>query len=233
VQQQSKGYVSLLVCPPAGAPTPAGGVDNVLDLLSPALVAQMFPGTPQRDVESNLPSVRKALAEFGLTDRTMVLVALATIRAESSRLASTTETESRFNTSPGGRPFDLYDNRKDVGNQGAPDGERFRGRGFIRLFGRANYAAYGGAIGLGSALIDNPENAADPDIAAKVLAAFLKRREEAIRKAVAEDNLAAVRRMVSGGVTGLAVFTDTYNRGDKLLPKARASDISRAKASAN
>jgi hypothetical protein len=39
--------------------------------------------------------------------------------------------------------------------------------------------------------------------------------------------------MVSGGVTGLAVFTDTYNRGDKLLPKARASDISRAKASAN
>jgi len=60
------------------------------------------------------------------------------------------EFKSKFNTSPNGHPFDLYDNRrKDLGNQGKPDGKRYRGRGFIQLTGRFNYNKHGKAIGLG------------------------------------------------------------------------------------
>ncbi|HMG71927.1 MAG TPA: hypothetical protein VK582_00385 [Pyrinomonadaceae bacterium] len=42
--------------------------------------------------------------------------------------------------------------------------------------GRANYAQHGAAIGLGNQLIDNPGLANQPDIAAKLLASFLKSR---------------------------------------------------------
>ncbi|MDF0667352.1 MAG: hypothetical protein P0119_14930 [Nitrospira sp.] len=59
----------------------------------------------------------------------MVLVALAIIRAETESFEPIAEGRSRYNTSPNGHPFDLYDYRKDLGNQGPPDGEQYRGRG--------------------------------------------------------------------------------------------------------
>ena len=53
-------------------------------------------------------------AEIG--DRPMVLMALATIRAESAGFRPIDEGISRYNTSPSGHPFDLYDHRHDLGN---------------------------------------------------------------------------------------------------------------------
>ena len=66
----------------------------------------------------------------------MILMALATICAETGSFLPISEGQSHFNTSPGGHPFDLYDSRADLGNLGPPDGERFKGRGFIQLTGR-------------------------------------------------------------------------------------------------
>ncbi len=171
----------------------------------------MFPGTPRANVERNLPAVQAALDAAGLGDRTMTLVALATIRAESGSFQPVCEAPNRFNTSPGGTPFDLYDRRADLGNQGPPDGERFRGRGFVQLTGRANYAQHGQAIGVD--LVSDPDRANDPDIAARLLASFLKSREPRIRAAVAADDLATARKLVNGGSHGLDAFTDAYRAG--------------------
>jgi putative chitinase len=125
---------------------------------------------------------------------------------------------SRFNTSPGGRPFDLYDNRtRDLGNQGPPDGADFRGRGFVQLTGRANYASYGAMIGLGDQLVRRPQDAADPDIAAQLLAAFIGSKEREIKQALLHDDLAGARRLVNGGSHGLDRFTDAYRIGQALL----------------
>ena len=94
----------------------------------------------------------------------MLLMALATIRAESEGFAPVEEAPSRFNTSPDGEAFDLYDHRRDLGNAGRPDGRRFRGRGFVQLTGRDNYRRYGAAIGLGDQLIAEPYRALEPGL---------------------------------------------------------------------
>src|SRR5580765_845245 len=93
------------------------------------VVSQMFPLTPIGNIKANLPPVLDALVSGKLPDRAMVLMALGTIRAETESFQPISEGQSRFNTSPSGHPFDLYDNRTDLGNTGAPDGANFRGRG--------------------------------------------------------------------------------------------------------
>ena len=182
-------------------------------------VAPLFPIAPVANIEKNLPPLLDALQQFGLADRTMVLVALSTIRAETPWFVPISERATLFNTSRGGQPFDLYDRRMDLGNQGPPDGAMFKGRGFMLLTGRANYERVDRALGLGNSLVTRPELENDPKIAAQTLAFFLKNVETPIREAVASGDLATVRRLVNGGSHGLADFTDTFTRGQVLLPE--------------
>jgi putative chitinase len=72
----------------------------------------------------------------------VVLGALGTIRAEIDGFVPISEGISRYNTSPNGADFDLYDKRKDVGNQGPGDGAKFKGRGFVQLTSRPNYSHF-------------------------------------------------------------------------------------------
>ncbi len=181
------------------------------------IVSKMFPHTKLDNIKTNLPIVLNGLAQKALADKPMVLMALATIRAETESFQPISEGESRFNTSPGGHPFDLYDKRSDLGNRGNGDGDRFKGRGFIQLTGRSNYEIHGQAIGMGDQLAQNPNLANDPDIAAKLLASFLKAKERAIKEALVERNLTLARKLVNGGSHGLDRFTDAYNIGDGLI----------------
>jgi peptidoglycan L-alanyl-D-glutamate endopeptidase CwlK len=190
---------------------------SVLRRVDAGMVSRMFPHTPLGNIRRNLPPVLSALAAAKLHDRPMVLMGLATIRAETESFEPVAEGRSRWNTSPAGHPFDLYDNRADLGNRGKPDGERFRGRGYVQLTGRFNYAKYGEAIGLGKRLLDEPELASDPRIAGKLLAAFLAPRERAIKQALLERDYRAARRLVNGGSHGLDRFTDAFERGEALL----------------
>jgi len=180
------------------------------------VVSQMFPVTPIGNIKANLPPVLDALVSAQLPDRAMVLMALGTIRAETESFLPISEGQSRFNTSPSGHPFDLYDNRQDLGNTGAPDGANFRGRGFVQLTGRTNYTHYAGEISVD--LVNNPDLANDPQVAAKLLARFLGDREDRIREALAVNDLATARRLVNGGSNGLDRFTDAFNRGMQLIP---------------
>jgi peptidoglycan L-alanyl-D-glutamate endopeptidase CwlK len=182
------------------------------------MAVQIVPGAPRPNIESNLPYVLNGLAEQDLADKAMIAMALATIRAETGSFEAISEGMSRFNTAPGGPDFGLYDSRADLGNQGPPDGERFKGRGFIQLTGRANYLTHGKSIGLGSELVDNPEIANDPGIAGRLLASFLKAREEKIRAAIAGNDLAAARKLVNGGSHGLDVFTESFGLAGTVLP---------------
>ena len=180
-------------------------------------VAQMFPVTPLGNIKANLPPVLDALVSANLPDKAMVLMAFGTIRAETESFQPVSEGQSRFNTSPSGHAFDLYDNRNDLGNKGAPDGANFRGRGFVQLTGRANYARYATEIGMD--LVGNPGLANDPQVAARLLARFLSDRENAIREALVTKDLASARRLVNGGSNGLDRFTDAFNKGMLLIPQ--------------
>ena len=198
--------------------TAAPPLASVLGQISTAVVSQMFPHTPLVNIKRNLPFVLTALDEAQMHDRLMVLTALSTIRAETESFEPVAEGQSRYNTSPDpkGHPFDLYDKRKDLGNTGPPDGERFRGRGYVQLTGRANYATYGNSIGLKGQLIENPGLASEPAIAAKLLAAFLKDKERRIKEALLDGDYAGARRLVNGGSHGLDRFVDAYKIGIRL-----------------
>lgn len=194
-----------------------GNLPSVIPDVGVTIVAKMFPLTPMRNIADNLPFVLDALSEAELVDKPMVLMALATIRAETESFEPISEGKSRFNTSPNAHPFDLYDKRRDLGNRGRPDGERFRGRGYIQLTGRFNYAKYGAAIGLGNELEEHPELGNDPKTAARLLASFLKDKELPIKDALRHDDLRLARKLVNGGSHGLDRFTSAYTIGNRLL----------------
>lgn len=192
---------------------------NIIPKVTVNIVSQMFPQTPKQNITKHLPAVLTAMKAAKLTDKPMILMALATIRAETESFQPISEFRSKFNTSPGGHPFDLYDNRKDLGNRGKPDGASFRGRGFIQLTGRANYTKHGAAIGLGKKLVTNPDLANDSKIAARLLASFIGAKELAIKSELADGDLRGARKLVNGGSHGLDRFSDAYRIGDRLLPE--------------
>jgi peptidoglycan L-alanyl-D-glutamate endopeptidase CwlK len=198
----------------AGMGAATATATSPLPNITPQLVSKMFPGTKVANIAANLPIVLQALVDAGLGDKDMVLMALGTIRAETASFEPISEGISKFNTTGTSHPFDKYDFRKsDLGNQGPPDGANFKGRGFVQLTGRSNYKVHGAAIGLGNQLVDNPSLANDPQIAAKLLASFLKSKEQKIRNALAAKDLATARKAVNGGSHGLAEFHRRIQHG--------------------
>lgn len=193
--------------------------ENVIGRVTTNIVTKMFEATQtvKRNIEKYLSDVLQALSDQGLTDTRMVLMALATIRAETAGFVPIDEGISKFNTSPGGHPFDLYDDRSDLRNKGRPDGENFKGRGFIQLTGRFNYTEYSKILGLGDQLVRNPANANDPLIASKLLALFIKDKELKIKDALMRRSFKEARKAVNGGIHGITAFTNAYIIGEKLL----------------
>jgi hypothetical protein len=203
----------LIAAPTAGAAL----APDITGIVTVDTVHRMCPGAPLRNIKVNLPPILKALSALGLGDKPMVLMAIATIRAETAGFEPISEGKSHFNTSPNGHPFDFYDSRKDLGNRGAPDGANFKGRGFVQLTGRFNYEKYDEELGLGGRLIDDPELANDPTIAAELLARFLKDKEKKIRAALDNHDLSYARKLVNGGSHGVKEFSDAFNTGNRII----------------
>jgi putative chitinase len=222
--QQSEGLLADGVAGPRTL-TALGLVDSdalpeALSHVSVQVVSQMFPFTSVGNIKRNLPFVLEALDTRGLRDRSMVLMALATIRAEAEPFLPLDEGLSNFNTSPNGHSFDLYDNRKDLGNAGPPDGEAYKGRGFVQLTGRDNYRRYGPRLSTPADLEEHPALATAANIAAELLALFIGDREIQIKDALMHGNMMTARRLVNGGSHGLDRFSDAFTRGDALLPRS-------------
>ena len=180
------------------------------------IVLAMFPAKIQKNVEKNLPYIWEALEEAGMADQDMGLMALSTIRAETENFIPISEFQSTRNTLFS--PFDKYEKHrlaKRLGNLFRGDGAKYRGRGFIQLTGRNNYKRMGELIGID--LINHPERANDPKIAAKILVAFLKDKEPMIRVALERRDLRTARKLVNGGVHGLDKFVKAFRLGEQLL----------------
>lgn len=191
-------------------------VTGCLPRVSEKLVCQMFPASDAHNVAANLPGVLYALQAAQLTTLPLVVTALATIKVEVGTFQPVEEKESADNTRKGGQPFDIYDYNRNLGNNGRPDGCRFRGRGYVQLTGRYNYTHFGPLVGRPD-LAEHPDIATDPDIAASLLAAFIRFRQGDIEAALAKDELETVRKLINGGHDGLKPFVDAYHKGMRLL----------------
>lgn len=188
--------------------------------LSLSTVRSLFPATKPANIDRYLPYVSAALQAVGLTDRPMICAALGTIRAESEGFVPISEMPSIFNTKAGLGPFSAYEGRADIGNTKPGDGPLFKGRGFVQLTGRSNYARYGQRLGID--LAANPDLANAPEVAALLLAHFLADKADAMRAAIDAGDLARARKLVNGGRHGLDRFRDVFARADQVWPPAAA-----------
>ena len=113
-----------------------------------------------------------------------------------------------------------------MGNTEAGDGYRFRGRGYTQLTGRDNYEAASEALGID--LVNNPDMAADPEVAAKVATWYWQSRD-GLSEAAQRGDTREVTRLINGGDNGLA---DREATTREYLAAARAGEFGAGAASA-
>lgn len=140
-----------------------------------------------------------ALNELGINTPRVLLAALATVRTEVGRSFTPVLEIASGNA---------YEGRTDLGNTQPGDGPKYKGRGYIQLTGRANYTTYGAQLGID--LVDNPNLALNPLVAAKVLALYFK--ETGCVIAANQENWNKVRELVNGGDNGLQLFLSVVNQ---------------------
>lgn len=171
--------------------------------LAPEIISAILgPYGPIENVRTNWPLVEAALDRRGVYSRLSAIAAIATIAVETGTFCPIKER--------GGPTYlaNLYENRKDLGNTNPGDGVKFRGRGFVQITGRWDYAHFGSEMG--KDLEGNPDLALDPAVASGVLALYFHERQ--IQTYADQQNWEMVRRRVNGGLSGWPRFIDAVTK---------------------
>lgn len=122
---------------------------------------------------------------------------MATVRSASKRF-SVEEIESAVKSKDPKEIFKvMYENRKDLGNTQVGDGYKYHGRGYLQYTGRYNYTKYGDMFDVD--LKNNPDIAAEPEMAAKLAIAFWKHE---VPKHLRE-NVREAAKIINGGTNGM------------------------------
>lgn len=144
-------------------------------------VISVVPEQARGAAQQNLPLIIDALKNEGILTPQALAYALATIQHET---AGTFE------------PIPEYMGREQAQRLGYSGGENYYGRGFIQLTHDYNYRDMGQRIGMGDQLLRNPDLAMQPDVAAKILAAFMKDRGVADR--ANQNDFVGARQPING-----------------------------------
>lgn len=190
-------------------------VDEVLERFQPEVIQKiLFPYTPLVNINTNWPLIVKSLVKRGLVDDKFICYVLATIKVENDKFKPINEVPSKWSTKSGQAPYDFskYEFRKDLGNVEEGDGKKFAGRGLIQITGRYNYTVYDKKLKLDGGLIQHPEAANEPHIAAAILAEYFEDRMDKIIPALTLNDYAKLRRIVNGGIIHLDKFTEAYKK---------------------
>ena len=130
-----------------------GGFSSVDNILERA----QCPSEIRPLAKKNLPLVLNQCLDNGVIDRGQIAYVFATAEHESHFGRFMMELDDGW----------YLEDREDLGNTEPGDGPRFKGRGFVQITGRRNYRIWSDKLGIN--LIDNPEKAALPEIAALIL----------------------------------------------------------------
>jgi len=125
-------------------------VDNILDIAQCPPEIRPF-------AQKNLPFILNQCLNDGVVDLGQIAYVFATAEHESHFGRFMMELADGSD----------YEGREDLGNTEPGDGPRFKGRGFVQITGRRNYQIWSEKLGIN--LIDRPEKAALPEIAAIIL----------------------------------------------------------------
>lgn len=121
-----------------------------------AVRSSLFGGSLHQRAVDGLSALLTAFVEYGDGDRQKLAYILATAFHEGDRFRTMEEYASGA----------AYEGRGDLGNTQAGDGKRFKGRGFVQITGRRNYADWSARLDLD--LVANPALAEQTSIAARI-----------------------------------------------------------------
>ena len=169
-----------------------------------------------QDVASNMELMAAALKKQGIIDPKMIAATLGNVMKEtegktksenldyrktsnerirkvfgSSTKGKTDEEINEMKSSPEKMGESMYGSKTEkgqsMGNMEPGDGWKFRGRGFIQLTGKANYAAASMAIYGDDRLVKNPDLVNNPKVAADCSAWYMKKGQSSMAKKLGID----------------------------------------------
>ena len=125
-------------------------------------VLKVVPGDIRKHAEKSVPLLLQECENCQVSDRGQIAYILATTEHESKLGLWMEELASGS----------AYEGRRDLGNTQPGDGVRFKGRGYTQITGRVNYQRWSDKLGID--LISQPEKAAEPKIAARIIVQAMK-----------------------------------------------------------
>lgn len=171
-----------------------------------------------------LPAISDGLKASQCTNVNRIAMWLAQVGHESGSFVYTEEIASGA----------AYEGRADLGNTQPGDGVRFKGRSWIQITGRNNYAAFSrwcsgkGLVLSPTEFVDNPKRLAELRWAGIGAAWYWTVARPDINALSDRQDLETVTRRINGGTNGLADRRDRYNRallqGDALLQLLATSE---------
>ena len=174
------------------SPTLTRLADGLPKKLGVSAIQGIMARSTEEVVSRYAPALLDRMPANGIDTRLRCMHFLAQIGHESAGFRYTEEIAS-------GRD---YEGRADLGNTEPGDGVRFKGRGLIQLTGRANYAAYGKAIGVDLTGTDAYETlATDPVRAVDVACWFWSTKK--LNHWADTDDVEKVTYHINGGFNGL------------------------------
>lgn len=189
-----------------GLPIPAstnaaGEITSISSKITVSLLESVFPAEARKNIELNAPYLQAAFEEFRISNKQLAAAIIATVARESPDFVPREEAGNGMN----------YEGRTSLGNTSPGDGPRFKGRGYLQIVGRANYTRMSQRLGLGSRLVDSPEDANSPEVAIRILVAYFVDNPQ-VSTALANGDLAGAWRRVEGSNNGFEQFAKTYNQ---------------------
>lgn len=166
--------------------------------VTPEQLQKIVPGLTAERAAEVAPHLNRAMAEAGIDNPQRKAAFVAQLAHESGGFKYMEEIAS-------GR---AYEGRRDLGNTQPGDGERFKGRGFIQVTGRANYAAASKA--LGEDFVNHPERAGTLENAARVAAWYWNSR--GLNEKADRGDFDGITKSINGGYNGKADRDHYYSR---------------------
>lgn len=193
--------------------------EDLKDIVTPELVKKVFIYTPLKNIEEGLPLILHALEKQKLLDKGMILYALSTLFVENDKFTSSAEVPSKWSTKGGNPPYDFSNYVGKGGNKNIEEASLYRGAGYIQLTLKENYTYMDKKLELDGGLIKQGYKAACvPQIAAAIMAQYLKDRESQIRDAIDQRDFLKMRKIVNGpACLHWEKFRTTYLKFERLI----------------
>jgi putative chitinase len=174
-------------------------------LITPDHLRDLVPALCAATAETHAAALNPALAAFNIDTPRRIAAALAQFAHETGGFRTLREIGNDAY-------FARYDGRKALGNRQPGDGLRFKGRGYIQITGRANYAAVADALGL--SLLEQPELAEKPKLAAHISGWWWRSR--GLNDRADALDFYRITQIINGGTNGIEQRRRYWERAKQI-----------------